>query len=84
MSQPTINIRNGLFALSLAGALLTLGCEQRPAETDPPPTTPDEQSPDTAPERQPLGERTGQARARSADPRGHGIRGSHLAAAKNC
>ena len=63
MSQPTINIRNGLFALSLAGALLTLGCEQRPAETDPPPTTPDEQSPDTAPERQPLGERTGQAGA---------------------
>lgn len=70
MSQATFNIRNGLFALSLAGALLTLGCEQRPAETDPPPTTPDEQSPDTAPERQPLGERTGQAPGAIGGPAG--------------
>jgi hypothetical protein len=30
-------------------ALALLGCEQRPGDTDPPPTTPADRSPDTSP-----------------------------------
>lgn len=50
-----------LQSLSIAASLALLaglgGCEQRPADSDPPPTRPGETTPDAPPPRQPLGQR---------------------------
>jgi hypothetical protein len=39
--------KHALIGMALALALV--GCEQRPGNTDPPPTTPADRSPDTSP-----------------------------------
>jgi Cu-Zn family superoxide dismutase len=53
-------LKSLLIAAALAVAFGSAGCEQRPADTDPPPARPGENTPDTPPPRQPLGERSGQ------------------------
>jgi Cu-Zn family superoxide dismutase len=49
-----------LWGAALVLVLGAVGCEQRPADIDPPPSRPGEISPDAPPPRQPLGERSGQ------------------------
>jgi hypothetical protein len=59
MSRMSPRLLGGVFGCALALALLLGGCEQRPGDTDPPPTTPGQRDPDSPPPRQPLGERNG-------------------------
>jgi Cu-Zn family superoxide dismutase len=69
MSKHIELLFNGACVLSAASILLLAGCEQRPADVDPPPITPGERSPDSRPPaRQPLNERAGQGRPSIAAP----------------
>lgn len=59
MSRSTPRLLAGFLGFALTSTLLLSACEQRPGDTDPPPTTPGQRSPDSPPPRQPLGERSG-------------------------
>lgn len=61
-------LRTLLLAASLGLAFGIAGCEQRPADTDPPPARPGETTPDAPPPRQPLGQEVGQAQSPGTTP----------------